>query len=595
VRVGRRTARLVLVAIAFALGAGPAAAASAPTVTTGPVTSVGPTTATVSGTVNPNGTSTSWYVEYGTTTSYGSKTSSTNAGSGTSAVAVSASLTGLQPGTTYHYRFVGTSSAGTDQGADGLLTTSAAPQAVTGSASSVTTTSATLNGTVNPNGRATTWYFEYGTSTSYGSKTPVKDAGLGTSPVSESAAVTGLGAGRTYHFRLVATSDAGTSNGSDQTFLTSAPPTVTTKAASDVEDSSAKLNGSVTPNGASTSWYFEYGTSTGYGSKTSIGSAGSGTGSSSVSTTASSLAAGTAYLFRLVATNASGTSTGGDQTFTTSGPPIPRTGPATGVEASDATLTGSVDPNGHSTSWYFEYGTSTSYGSKTSSRSAGSGTGSQPVSVTVSNLTPGTTYHFRLVVSSSAGTVNGADASLTTAGPVLTLSAARAVVGFGRTVTLSGTVSTKVGNRKVTLFALRTGQSSFVSVATVLTESDGTWSFTVEPSIGTTYKALCDGGVSPTRSIAVRPAISLRVLSRQRFATRVAGARTFAGRTVQLQRRSGGRWLTIALARLNTSSSAVFAPKLPRGVSTLRVAMSVNQAGVGYLAGFSRTLSYRKR
>ena len=593
--MGRWTARVLLVAVAFALTAGTAAAASAPAVTTGPVTAVGPTTATVSGTVSPNGTSTSWYVEYGTSASYGSKTSSASAGSGTSAVDVSANLTGLQPGTTYHYRFVGTSSAGTGQGTDGLLTTSAAPQAVSGSASSVTTSSVTLNGTVNPNGRATTWYFEYGTSTSYGTKTPAKDAGLGTSPMSVSAAVTGLAAGRTYHFRLVATSDAGTSDGSDQTFFTSAAPTVTTKAASNVNDTSAKLNGSVTPNGASTSWYFEYGTSTGYGSKTSVGSAGSGTGSSSVSTTVSSLAPGTIYHFRLVATNTSGTSTGADQAFATPGPPIPRTGPATGVGATDATLTGSVDPNGHSTSWYFEYGTSTSYGAKTSSRSAGSGTGSQSVSVTVSSLTPGTTYHFRLVASSSAGTVNGADISLKTAGPLLTLTAARAAVGFGQTVTLSGTVSTRQGNQRVTLFAQRSGQSSFVSLAAVLTDNGGTWSFAVKPSIGTTYKAICDGGVSPTRSIAVRPAISLRPLSKQRFATHVAGARSFAGRTVQLQRRSGGRWLTFARARLNASSAAVFAPKLPRGVSTLRVAISVNQAGVGYLAGFSSTLTYRKR
>ena len=91
-------------------------------------------------------------------------------------------LTGLNAGTSYHYRVVATSTPGTGHGADGLLTTSAAPQVVTGSASSVTTTSATLNGTVNPSSRATSWYFEYGTSTSYGKKTAAKDAGSGTSP-----------------------------------------------------------------------------------------------------------------------------------------------------------------------------------------------------------------------------------------------------------------------------------------------------------------------------------------------------------------------------------------------------------------------------
>src|SRR3954452_5646031 len=144
--------------------AGTATAASAPTASTGPVTAVGATTATVSGSVNPNGASTTWHVEYGTSTSYGSTTASANAGSGTTGVAVSQALTGLKAGTSYHYRLVATSSAGTAHGADGLLTTSAAPQAVTGSATSVSTSSATLNGSVNPESRATTWYFEYGTS-----------------------------------------------------------------------------------------------------------------------------------------------------------------------------------------------------------------------------------------------------------------------------------------------------------------------------------------------------------------------------------------------------------------------------------------------
>ena len=177
--------------VAALVGAGEAAAA-APSATTGPVTAVGPTTATVSGSVNPNGTATTWHVEYGTSTSYGSSTSSTNAGSGTSSVAVSAPITGLTAGTTYHYRMVATNSAGTARGSDGVLTTSAAPQVVTGAATNVTTTSATLNGTVNPSSRATTWYFEYGTSTSYGTKTPAKDAGSGTSPVAVAASVTSL-------------------------------------------------------------------------------------------------------------------------------------------------------------------------------------------------------------------------------------------------------------------------------------------------------------------------------------------------------------------------------------------------------------------
>ena len=76
----------------------------------------------------------------------------------------------------------------------------------------------------------------------------------------------------------------------------------------------------------------------------------------------------------------------------------------------------------------------------------------------------------------------------------------------------------------------------------------------------------------------------------------VAGAHSFAGRTVQLQRHLlDGRWLTIARARLNSRSAAIFHPKLKHGRWTLRVAISVNQAGGGYLAGFSTWVTVRRR
>src|SRR6266478_270411 len=154
---------VLLASLAALAGGGAALAATAPTVTTGPAT------ATVSGSVNPEGTATTWDVEYGTSTTYGSHTTPVSAGSGTTTQAVSATLTSLHPGTTYHYRFVATSTtAGTSHGADGIFTTSSAPAAVTSPATSVTPTGATLNGTVDPSGRPTTWYFQYGTSTGYG-------------------------------------------------------------------------------------------------------------------------------------------------------------------------------------------------------------------------------------------------------------------------------------------------------------------------------------------------------------------------------------------------------------------------------------------
>ena len=95
---------------------------------------------------------------------------------------------------------------------------------VTTPPSGVTSSAATLNGNVNPEGQTTTYHFEYGTTTSYGTTIPSPDgsAGSGTSAVNESSSLTGLTASTTYHYRLDATNGTGTTNGSDQQFTTSA-------------------------------------------------------------------------------------------------------------------------------------------------------------------------------------------------------------------------------------------------------------------------------------------------------------------------------------------------------------------------------------
>ena len=91
------------------------------------------------------------------------------------------------------------------------------PGAQTGAASSVGATSATLNGTVEPHGIYTQYKFEYGLTQSYGSSVPAPEgsAGRGVGPVAESAAISGLQPGTTYHYRIVATNVMGTSNGGD--------------------------------------------------------------------------------------------------------------------------------------------------------------------------------------------------------------------------------------------------------------------------------------------------------------------------------------------------------------------------------------------
>ncbi len=220
---------------------------------------------------------------------------------------VSAALSELPPeGTVF---VIGSNSAG-------------APAVTTGMASALTPTGATLNGSVNPENQTTSYQFDYGASLSYGSSVPVPagSAGSGDNGVGESAVLTGLEPSQTYHFRIEATNAFGTSYGADQTFTTAGlAPVVTTNAATTVTSSGATLNGSVDAERQPTTYRFDYGTTTRYGSSvpSPAGSAGSGPGPDNWSASLTGLRHGTTYHFRIEATNATGTSYGPDRTFTT--------------------------------------------------------------------------------------------------------------------------------------------------------------------------------------------------------------------------------------------------------------------------------------
>ena len=211
----------------------PAAAAgqivdpSPPSVTTGAAKDVARTTATVTGTVDPNGSSTSYHFEYGTTTAYGLQTAAKDAGDGDGDVAVEIPVTGLTPGTTYHYRLVATNGNGTARGADRTLRTDPNPRApgVTGTGrASVGPDSAVLRSTIDPNDAATTYRFEYGTTTRYGTRTPDRQIPEGDGGVAITEQIAGLHPYRRYHFRLVATNAAGTTASRDRTLVTSRAP-----------------------------------------------------------------------------------------------------------------------------------------------------------------------------------------------------------------------------------------------------------------------------------------------------------------------------------------------------------------------------------
>jgi len=205
-------------------------------------------------------------------------------------------------------------------------------------------------------------------------------------------------------------------------FATAAsPPTVTTSPASGVGGSGATLNGSVNPNGQDTSYAFQWGPTTGYGHETNLTDAGSGSTASSVNATVSGLDSGTTYHFRIIAINATGTSVGSDQSFTTTGtapapstPPTASTGAATNVGQGGATLNGTFNPSSQGTTYWFEYGPTSNYGFPTSAVNGGSGSTDQPASANVAGLLPSTTYHYRLVSFSPGGTTLGSDKTFTT-------------------------------------------------------------------------------------------------------------------------------------------------------------------------------------
>ncbi|MDB6109253.1 MAG: Fibronectin type domain protein, partial [Pedosphaera sp.] len=279
-------------------------------------TATSPSGATLNAKVHPGGINAAAWFEFGQTTNYGSFTS-TNAVPIGAALNFNKAVSGLVPGSFYHFRIGATNSFGRNTSPDSIFFTAALPQVTTLPAINIGATNATLLGSVDPGTAATTVYFQYGATTNYDSVSALTLLSAGSGAQSVSNLLTGLPIVSTVHFRVVATNNAGTNFGADLSFTTlPLAPQVTTLAAFAVRSQRATLNGSINPNGANSLAWFEYGLTTNYGSFSATSSVPAGA-SLAFSNLVSGLSSNSIYHFRAAASNSVQTAYGADLTFAT--------------------------------------------------------------------------------------------------------------------------------------------------------------------------------------------------------------------------------------------------------------------------------------
>ena len=161
---------------------------------------------------------------------------------------------------------------------------------------------------------------------------------------------------------------------------------------------------------------------------------------------------------------------------------------------------------------------------------------------------------------------------------------------FGHPVTITGRVVSHAAGRPVAILRRPYGHPA-LPPAIVVTRSGGYWSYHTKPAIQTVYQARVGNEPGRAVTVGVQPAVSVRELGAGRLSVSARPRRQFAGRMIKLQRLvAAGAWQTVTQRQLGPRSALVFTPSLPS--STIRIALSVNQAGPGYLGGVSHRLRY---
>jgi hypothetical protein len=243
--------------------------------------------------------------------------------------AVSAELKGLTTGQGYDYRVRAGNAGGSNAGITRTVVPAFVLKTQTLSAEDLTKHSATLRGAFDPDGDVTTYHFEYGLTSVYGSQTSEEPGGSGTGELEVEQSLSSLPSGRTFHYRIVATNVSGTPSGTtfgpDMTFRTASPPDVAGVHATDIDATSATLRATVNPVGYATDYQFEYGPTLDYGQVAPIAKVALGAGEEAlpVSQPIEGLQERVTYHFRIVATNKWGSEASSDTTFDFAPPACP--------------------------------------------------------------------------------------------------------------------------------------------------------------------------------------------------------------------------------------------------------------------------------
>jgi hypothetical protein len=395
---------------------------AAPTVQNMVAVVTGPGTARLDARILPNGGTTDGWFEWGLATGSlptGALTLRQSLGAGLNAIALTASLQGLLPNARYVARAVAVNNQGSTASDTVSFTTPAITPSVTTIGHTVSPAGITLAGAVNPNNSQTQVWFQWGTSpTLAGADSSAKQTITGLSTVQQTVNIPTPPPGTTLYFRIIARSAAGTSAGAILSTSATLPGSLAaiTSTANGVASTSARLNGIVLTGNLVTTAAFEWGTDAtlGVSSTTPVQVLPPSTSGVSLTYVLQNLSPNTAYFFRAIATNTSGSTGGAILSFTTQPdptvpPPAAATLPAEILDLS-VQMNGTATPNGATTNVWFEWSTDPGFAtfSSTAPQSVPGASGTVAFSTRVVGIPNGVDHYYRAVASNAGGTVYGA-------------------------------------------------------------------------------------------------------------------------------------------------------------------------------------------